>query len=78
MGGGADGVGENLRNGDEVEWNGHGSTTPGKVERKITAETEASGRKVKASHEEPQYEVRSDKSGRTAVHKPGALRKKKG
>jgi len=73
MGGG---VGENLRKGDEVEWNSHGSTTHGKVERKITAETEASGRKVKASSEEPQYEVRSDQSGRTAVHKPGALRKK--
>ncbi|MGX1683239.1 HVA1 family protein, partial [Streptomyces althioticus] len=25
----------------------------------------------------PQYEVRSDKSGKTAVHKPSALKKKK-
>jgi hypothetical protein len=28
---------------------------------------------VRASDDEPQYEVRSDTSGRTAVHRPGAL-----
>lgn len=67
---------DNLHKGDEVEWKSHGSTTSGKVERTITEETEASGRKVKASKDEPQYEVRSDKSGRTAVHKPDALKKK--
>ena len=34
------------------------------------------GRKVKASKDEPQYEVKSDKSGKTAVHKPDALDEK--
>ncbi|MBT3149544.1 DUF2945 domain-containing protein [Streptomyces sp. CHD11] len=63
--------------GDEVAWSSHGSETTGKVEKKITKRTQASGRTVDASEEEPQYEVRSDKSGRTAVHKPSALRKKK-
>jgi hypothetical protein len=62
--------------GDHVEWNSHGSTAEGEVERKITSETEAGGRKVKASKDEPQYLVKSDKSGGEAVHKPGALRKK--
>ncbi|GAA3290648.1 hypothetical protein GCM10020295_05580 [Streptomyces cinereospinus] len=47
------------------------------MERKITERTEAAGRTVDASSEEPQYEVRSDKSGKSAVHKPSALRKKK-
>nr|WP_307180015.1 HVA1 family protein [Streptomyces africanus] len=37
----------------------------------------AKGRTVDASPDDPQYEVRSDKSGRTAVHKPSALKKKK-
>jgi hypothetical protein len=46
------------------------------VEEKITSETEAAGRKVKASKDEPQYRVVSDKSGGDAVHKPGALKKK--
>ena len=64
---------KDLSKGDHVTWNSHGSTTEGTVERKITKDTEASGRTVKASKDEPQYEVKSDKSGKTAVHKPGAL-----
>jgi hypothetical protein len=59
--------------GDHVTWNSHGTTVEGTVERKITSDTEASGRTVRASKDEPQYEVRSDRTGRTAVHKPGAL-----
>ena len=64
-----------FEKGDHVTWNSHGSTTEGTVVRKITSDTEASGRTVRASQDEPQYEVRSEKSGRTAVHKPGALHK---
>ncbi|MEV7074435.1 DUF2945 domain-containing protein [Streptomyces sp. NPDC091972] len=65
-----------LTQGDEVTWKSHGSTAEGKVVRKVTRRTEAAGRTVDASPDEPQYEVRSDKSGNTAVHKPSALRKK--
>ncbi|MEV5910375.1 hypervirulence associated TUDOR domain-containing protein [Streptomyces chartreusis] len=65
-----------LTQGDEVTWNSHGSTTEGTVERKITRRTEAAGRTVDASPDDPQYEVRSERSGRSAVHKPSALRKK--
>ena len=64
---------EEFSKGDRVTWNSHGSTAEGTVERKITSDTEASGRTVRASEDEPQYEVRSEKSGRTAVHRPGAL-----
>jgi hypothetical protein len=67
---------KSFRQGDRVEWNSHGSKAVGEVQRKITHDTEAAGRKVKASEDEPQYLVKSDKSGRTAVHKPGALRKR--
>jgi hypothetical protein len=62
--------------GDKVEWSSHGGTAVGRVERKITSDTEAAGRKVKASQDDPQYLVRSDKSGGTAVHKPSALKKR--
>ncbi|MEV5440177.1 DUF2945 domain-containing protein [Streptomyces sp. NPDC052682] len=62
--------------GDKVAWRSHGSETEGTVEREITERTEAAGREVAASPEEPQYEVRSDKSGKSAMHKPSALRKK--
>jgi len=62
--------------GDKVEWSSHGSTAHGTVEKKITSDTEAGGRTVRASKDEPQYLVRSDKSGNTAVHKPDALKKR--
>jgi hypothetical protein len=64
---------DELSKGDHVSWKSHGSTAEGTVERKITEDTEASGRTVRASEDDPQYEVRSEKSGNTAVHKPGAL-----
>lgn len=63
--------------GDEVSWKSHGSEATGKVEKKITERTEAAGRTVNASEDEPQYQVRSDKSGRSAVHKPSALEKER-
>ena len=66
-----------LRRGNEVTWNSHGGQAVGKVVKKITTETEAGGRHVKASKDEPQYLVRSDKSGGEAVHKPSALKKKR-
>ena len=62
--------------GDKVSWRSHGQTVVGKVIGKITKATKTAGRSVKASKEEPQYHVRSDKTGRDAVHKPGALKKK--
>ncbi len=64
-----------LSKGDKVEWESHGGTAIGKVEKKITSATTAGGRKVKASEENPQYLVKSEKSGGTAVHKPDALKK---
>ncbi|SDE16841.1 DUF2945 domain-containing protein [Streptomyces prasinopilosus] len=65
-----------LEKGDEVAWSSHGSQAEGEVEKEITERTEAAGRTVDASPDDPQYQVRSEKSGRSAVHKPSALRKK--
>jgi hypothetical protein len=62
-----------LNKGDEVTWRSHGTTVHGTVEQKITERTEAAGRTVDASPDDPQYKVKSDKTGREAVHKPGAL-----
>ena len=67
---------DDLEKGDHVTWSSHGQEVEGTVKRRITSETEASGRTVKASQDEPQYEVESDKSGKTAVHKPSALHEK--
>ncbi len=65
-----------FRKGDTVEWNSHGGKGVGTVERKITSDTEAAGRQVRASKDEPQYLVKSQKSGGTAVHRPDALTKR--
>lgn len=65
-----------FKKGDKVTWKSHGGTAEGTVERKITEDTEAGGRTVRASTDDPQYLVRSEKSGGTAVHKPSALKKK--
>jgi hypothetical protein len=62
--------------GDNVEWSSHGHNVKGEVEEKITDDTQAAGRKVRASDDDPQYRVTSDKTGADAVHKPDALRPK--
>ncbi|WP_435744479.1 DUF2945 domain-containing protein [Nocardioides sp. SYSU DS0663] len=65
-----------FEKGDKVTWKSHGGTAEGVVEKKITSDTEAAGRTVRASEDDPQYLVKSEKSGGEAVHKPSALTKK--
>jgi hypothetical protein len=67
---------DEFSTGDKVTWQTHGSTAEGTVEEKITSDTTAAKRKVRASKDDPQYRVRSDKSGNDAVHEPDALEKK--
>ena len=68
---------DEFEKGDKVVWSSHGEDdTPGVVERKITSDTELAGRTVRASEDEPQYLVRSEKGGGQAVHKPGALKRR--
>ncbi|MFF7361598.1 HVA1 family protein [Streptomyces sp. NPDC008125] len=67
-----------LSKGDDVSWKSHGQNVEGSVRRKIDKRTEAAGRTVDASEAQPQYEVRSDRTGKSAVHKPESLRKRDG
>jgi hypothetical protein len=62
-----------MKRGDKVQWRSHGQTVSGTVEQKLTRRGEAAGRTVAASPDEPQYLVRSDKTGRAAVHRPESL-----
>jgi hypothetical protein len=66
---------EKFRPGEHVSWKSHGGTAEGVIEEKITEDTEAAGRTVRASEDDPQYLVRSEKSGGEAVHRPSALHK---
>ncbi|AWV20831.1 hypothetical protein HVPorG_00634 [Roseomonas mucosa] len=66
---------KSLKPGDHVRWESSGGTSHGTVEKKLTGDTQIKAHKVRASPEDPQFLVKSDKSGGKAAHKPGALRK---
>ena len=66
-----------FRKGDAVVWDTSQGETHGTVERKLTAPTDIKGHHVAASPENPEYLVRSDKTGAEAAHKPSALRKRR-
>lgn len=65
-----------VKKGDKVEWKTSQSTTSGKIEKKVTSNMKIKDHEVKASASDPQFLVKSDKTGAKAAHKPGALKKK--
>ena len=67
---------DDLHPGDRVEWNTSQGKTTGRVEKKLTSATKIKGHEVKASTENPEYLVASEKTGAEAAHKPESLRKK--
>jgi hypothetical protein len=67
---------KDLAKGDKVSWETSQGETRGVVVKKQTSETRIKGHKVAASKDDPQYVVRSDKSGEKAAHRPEALRKR--
>ena len=64
-----------LKKGDHVTWNTSQGKTEGTVVRKQTTPTQIKGHKVAASAADPQFIVKSDKSGKQAAHKPSGLKK---
>lgn len=66
-----------LKTGDQVAWRSSGGGSVGRVERKLTSPGKIKGHEVAASQDNPEYLVRSDKSGEVAAHKPSALRRVK-
>lgn len=65
-----------LRKGDDVTWNTPQGETEGTVEKKLTSTTQVSGHTAKATEDDPQYLVESNKTGKEAAHKPDALDKR--
>jgi hypothetical protein len=61
--------------GDHVSWNSEAGRVSGIIRKKISAPMEFNGYTVRASREEPQYVIESDKTDHVAVHKGSALRK---
>lgn len=61
--------------GDKVEWKTSRGRTHGEVVRKQTSPTHIKGHEVAASKDNPEYIVKSAKTGEKAAHKPEALKK---
>ena len=66
---------KDLKPGDKVGWDSSGGHSTGKVLKRQTTPTQIKGHKVAASKDDPQFIVRSEKSGNTAAHKASALKK---
>ena len=62
--------------GDKVTWETSQGETTGEVVSKVTRRTRIKGHVVAASADEPQFIVKSDKTGAPAAHKPEALRRR--
>jgi hypothetical protein len=64
-----------FRRGDHVSWNSEAGRVRGRITRVITTSIRFKGYTVHASKDDPQYEIRSDKTDHIAMHKGSALRK---
>jgi uncharacterized protein YijF (DUF1287 family) len=66
---------KDLKPGDAVTWKTSQGETHGEVVKKQTSPTKIKTHKVAASQDDPQFIVKSDKTGALAAHKPDALKK---
>jgi hypothetical protein len=64
-----------FRRGDHVSWNSEAGRVRGRITRVITTRITSKGHTVHASKDDPQYEIKSDKTDHIAMHKGAALRK---
>ncbi len=62
--------------GDHVTWNSEAGHVSGKIIKVHTKNADYKGYTHHATADEPQYEIKSDKSDHVAMHKGGALKKK--
>lgn len=61
--------------GDHVSWNSEAGRVSGKITKVHTSDFDYKGHTRRASADEPQYEIKSDKTDHIAAHKGSALRK---
>ena len=65
----------NFKIGDHVEWNSEAGRVRGTIKKKVTTAVKFKTYTVRASKEEPQYLIKSDKTDHLAMHKGTALKK---
>jgi hypothetical protein len=61
--------------GDHVSWNSEAGRVTGRIVAVHERDFDYKGHRHRASKEDPQYEIESDKTDHVAAHKEGALTK---
>jgi hypothetical protein len=64
--------------GDHVTWNSEAGPVSGKIIKVHTKDSDYKGYTHHASAEDPQFEIKSDKTDHIAMHKGAALEKSRG
>jgi hypothetical protein len=67
---------KSFKAGDKVTWDSSQGEVAGTVRKKLTSPMKIKSHEVKASKENPEYLVTSDKTGAEAAHKPAELKKR--
>jgi hypothetical protein len=65
-----------LKPGDKVSWETSQGATKGTVEKKLTKPTKIKGYTAHPTEQNPEFLVKSSKTGKKAAHKPEALKKR--
>jgi hypothetical protein len=65
---------ETFKVGDLVGWNSEAGRVSGRIVKVHTKDVNYKGYIHHASKDDPQYEIKSDKTDHVALHKGGALR----
>ena len=66
---------QDFRIGDHLEWNSEAGRVRGTIKKKVTSAIRFKTYTVRASKEEPQYLIKSDKTDHLAMHKGAALKR---
>jgi DUF2945 family protein len=66
-----------FKKGDHVTWNSEAGHVSGRIIKVHTKDTDYKGHTRHATRDEPQFEIKSDKTDHIAMHKGSALTKLK-
>jgi len=66
---------DSFKIGDHVKWNSEAGYVTGKIIKVHTSDFDYKGYTHHASQDDPQFEIKSDKSDHVAAHKGTALKK---
>ena len=66
---------ERFKAGDHVTWNSEAGHVSGRIIKVHTRATGYKGYTHHATEDDPQYEIKSDKTDHIAIHKTAALRR---